>query len=142
MLDLYFVRLKTWPQLISQTYQVRIMVRRSNFHSGRKVKDNTVFMSRPRFSPLGFYSFTDLNGEVRFRLREGLRTVLVPELRSDSSGTFLGQLTDEFRVLDGQLDGLFLRVPKHDLTESRAGGIVRMYDRFLAPGHGLDGPPD
>jgi len=118
------------------------MVGGSNFHSGRKVKDDTVFMGRPRFSPLDFHSFTDLNSEVRLRLREGLRTVLVPELRSESSGTFLGQLSDEFRVLDGQLDGLFLRVPKHDLTESRASGIVRVYDRFLAPGHGLDGPPD
>ena len=118
------------------------MVGGSNFHSCRKVKDNTVFTGRPRFSPSFFHSFTDLNSEVWLRLREGLRTVLVPELRSESSGTFLGQLTDEFRVLDGQIDGLFLGVPKHDLTEGRASGIVRVYDRFLAPGHGLDGPPD
>jgi hypothetical protein len=118
------------------------MVRRSDFHSGRKVKDNTVVMSRSRSPPSRFHSFTDLNSEVRFRLRESLRTVLISELRSESSGTFVGQLTDEFRVLDGQFDGLFLGVPEHDLTEIWASGIVHVQDRFLAPGHGFNGPPD
>ena len=118
------------------------MVRGSNFHGGRKIEDNTVVMSWPRPPPSRFHSFADLNSEVRFRLRESLRTVLVSELRSEASGTFVGQLTDEFRVLDGQFDGLFLGVPEHDLTESRAGGIVHVQDRFLAPGHGFNGPPD
>jgi len=118
------------------------MVRGSNFHSGREIEDDTIVVSRPCSPPSGFHGFTDLNSEIRFRLRESLRTVLVSELRSEFSGTLVGQLTDEFRVLDGQFDGLFFCVSEHDLTESRASGIVHVQDRFLAPRHGFDGPPD
>ena len=118
------------------------MVRGSNFHSCRKVEDDTVVVSRPSPPPSRFHSFTDLNSEVWFCLRKGLRTVLVSELGSKLSSALVGQLTDEFRVFCGQFDGLFLRVPKHDLTESRASGTVHVHDRFLAAGHGFNGPPD
>ena len=118
------------------------MVRGSDFHSCSKVENNTVFVSRAGPPPSGFHSFTNLNSEFRFCLRKGLRTVLVSELGSELSGAFVGQLTDEFRVLCGQFNGLFLGVPKHDPTESRASGTVHVNDRLLAPGHGFNGSPD
>ena len=118
------------------------MVRGSNLHSRRKVEDNTVVVSWPCSPPSSFHGLTDLDSKVRFRLRESFRTVFVSELRSELSGTFVGQLADKLRVLDGQFDGLFFCVPEHDLAESRASGIVHVQDRFLASGHGFNGPPD
>ena len=118
------------------------MVRGSNFHSSRKVEDDTIVMGRSRSPPSRLHSFTDLNSKVRFCLGESLRTVLVSKLRSGSSGTFVGQPTNEFRVVGGQFDGLLFRVPEHDLSESRASGIIHVQDRFLASGHRINGPPD
>jgi len=118
------------------------MVRGPNFHSSRKVEDDTVVMGRPCPPPCRFHSLTDLNSKVWLCLRESLRAILVSELRSELSGTLVGQPTDEFSVLDSQFNGLFLRVPENDLTESRASGVVHMQNRFLAPGHGFNGPPD
>ena len=124
------------------TYQVRVVIRGPNFHGGRQVEDDTVVMSRPRPPPSRFHSLADLNSEVRFSLRESLRTVLVSELCSELSGTLVGQLTDDFRVLDSQFDGLFLRVPEHNLTESRAGGIVHVQNCLFTPSHGFNSPLD
>jgi hypothetical protein len=83
------------------------MVRGPNFHGSRKVEDDTVVMSRPSPPPSRFHSLTDLDGEVRFCLRESLRAVFVSELGSELSSTLVGQPTNEFRVLDSQFDSLF-----------------------------------
>lgn len=118
------------------------MVRGSDFHSSREVEDDTVVMSWSRSPPSRLHSFADLNSKVRFCLGESFRTILVSKLRSGSSGTFVGQPTNDFRVLDGQFDGLFFRVPEHDLSESRASGVIHVQNRFLASGHRFNGPPD
>jgi len=118
------------------------MVRGPNLHGGREVEDNTIVMGWSCPPPSRFHSLADPDCEVRFCLRESLRTVLVSELCSEISGALVGQLTDKFRVLDSQFDGLFLRVTKHDLAESWAGSIVHVQDRFFAPSHGFNGPLD
>ena len=118
------------------------MVRWSDLHSCRKVKDDAIVVGRTCSSPSRFDGLADLDGEVRFRLGEGLGTVLVSELGPKFSGALVGQLADEFRVLDGQFDGLLFRIPEHDLTERRTSGVVHVQDGFLGPGHRFDGPPD
>lgn len=118
------------------------MVRGSNFHGSREVEDDTVFMSRSCSPPSRLHSFADLNSKVRFGLGESFRTVLVSKLGSGSSGAFVGQPTNDFRVLGGQFDGLSFGVPEHDLSESRASGVIHVQNRFFASGHRFDGPPD
>jgi hypothetical protein len=68
MFDLFVIRLGARPKPVTQTHQVGVMVRGANFHSGGKVEDNTIVMSRPRSPPSGFHGFTYLNSKVRFRL--------------------------------------------------------------------------
>ena len=96
----------------------------------------------PRSPQSDRHNFTDLNSKVRFCLGESLRNVLVSKLRSGSSSTFAGQLTNEFRVLGGQFDDLLFRVPEHDLLEGRESGIIHTQNHFLASGHRFNGPPD
>ena len=84
------------------------MIRRTNLHSGRKVEDDTIVVGWSCSSPSGFDSLADLDSEVRFGLRESLWAVLVSKQGPEFSGALIGQLADEFCVLDGQFDRLLL----------------------------------
>lgn len=109
------------------------MVRGPNLHRGRKVEDDAVVVGRPCSPPSRFHGLTYLNREIWFGLRESLRTVLVSELSPKFSGTLVGQLAGEFRMLDGQFDRLLFRVLEYDLTERGTSSVIHVQDCFLAP---------
>lgn len=88
------------------TNLVSVVVRRPNLDSRRQVEDDTIFASS-RLAPCRFNCLADLDGELRFRLGERLRAVLVLEFCTVFCRALFRQLTNKLRMFDGQGNRLF-----------------------------------
>lgn len=112
---------------------VCIVIWRSNLNRRRKVKDDALIPSTC-FTPRRLNCFTDRKSKLWLRLCKRLRTVLKLELRAVLRRCFIGQLADDFGVLDCKVDGFLFGVAEDDVTETWTGGVVHMQNGLFGTG--------
>jgi hypothetical protein len=118
------------------------MIRRCDFDSSWQIKYDSTQSVRTRSSPRGLDGVANFHGELGFRLRESLWAIFVSEDSSVLCSALVGETTDEFRVLRGELNGLLFRVFENDASEQWACRVVHMNDGLLGACDRVDGPRD
>lgn len=116
---------------------VGVVIRGSNLNCSRQIENDFLIFACPRSPPSLLHRLTHLQSKLRLGLCKRLWTILVLELRSVLRRTLIGQLANEFCVLDGEGDGFFFVVPEDNITETGASRIVHVDDGLLGSGYRL-----
>lgn len=77
-------------------------------HCRGQVDNKAIMELGAMLSPSSLDGLAYSHGEVQVTLRKGFRAVLISELGSIFCTVLIGELPDEFGMLDSQSDGLLL----------------------------------
>lgn len=106
------------------------MIRSRNFDRRGEIEDDGILLLLVLSSEPGvLHGVADFDGEVGFGLGEGLGRVFeLPFGFVTSSDCFVDESSDDFDVLDGEVDRFGFRVAKDLITEDGSGGVVHVED--------------
>jgi len=132
------VRLTHWERVVSIcAHLIGVVIWGCNFHGRRQVEDDAI-VTCASLTPSSLDGFTNLKRKLGLCLSECLWTILVSKSSTVLCGTLFRQLSDKLSVLNGEVDGLFFRVAKYNITEGRRCSIVHMEDGEFCTCNGVD----
>lgn len=123
-----------------ETDLIGVVIRSRYFDRGGKIEDDGILLLLilPR-EPGVLYGVADLDGEIGFGLREGLGGVFELPFGFVASGdSFVDESSDDFDVLDGEVDRFRFRVAEDLVAEDGSGGVVHVEDDGFRSFDGLE----
>ena len=123
-----------------RTDLIGVVIRGSNFDRRGEIEDDGVLLLFVLSSEPGIlYGVADLDGKVGLGLGEGFGGVLeLPFSFVPSSDSFVDESSDNFDVLDGEMDSFRFRVAEYLISEDGGGCVVHVEDDGFRAFDGLE----